>query len=45
MVGAGLVAAFLALPAERRSLEEVAVMRDDDPRGPPLTPESVRSGS
>ncbi len=28
MVGAGIVAAFLALPAEGRSLEEIAAMAD-----------------
>lgn len=31
MIGAGIVAAFLALPAERRSLEEIAEMDDRHP--------------
>lgn len=36
MIVAGVVAAFLALPAERRSLEEIALMSDVAPGGPPL---------
>lgn len=31
MLGAGLVAAFLALPAEQKSLEEIAAMPDRRP--------------
>jgi MFS family permease len=42
MVLAGVVAAFLAVPAERKSLEEIAAMNDHRRRHPPL---EVRSPS
>jgi MFS family permease len=41
MIAAGLVAAVLAVPAERRSLEEISDMDDGAERAAPVTPGSA----